>query len=583
MRPVLSVVASILLASCANPWTQEMGVQSLINRDLAMELPRYTSVEAFAPTSDYEGRVTLVNEAQGSPRRMERTVTSAPAKTRATTAILEDSATSMVERLFGEYELDLLHIRKGPISNYATFQQRYKGREVVGAKLIVRLDQAAEWLTSSTTLVHPSLLSQLALDRELSLDSAAFYPAAHRVRKSREVIYTRTTQDQKLEAFAATEFNIYDPASYQEILMWVDEASEELVGFHHLTGNAATIQMKGSIVPNQPGDVVTFAAFPQLVAKMPSGATVLSDDQGLFPLESLQSGDGSELANVYLENEHIVVTNNERAKRAAIFDPLRLTEETFLIDEGPSLEERNVFYWVMQAKKMLKEKFNFTRSVGQLTAITQFGENFDNAFFMPGANMLAFGAGYQLLKNTALSRDIVIHEFGHSMIQEIYGTTPGYEFSAMNEAMSDYLAAIVTNNPQIAEGAMHERTGMKYLRTVENSYVYPKNMSGKGFHVDGQIFSGALWTLRGMLGAEIADKLVHEAQLAQAKTVHEFYREMLAVDEDQSDRNPWTPSKHEAQIRKAFALHGIGSADVVFEQAPLKDYTIPWQKGCWAL
>lgn len=583
MRLVAAVVSSVVLTSCANQWSQELGLNSFIQQELQMDLPRFTPVGDFAPTADYEGRITLVNEAQGSPRRIERMVMQNALGSRANADLIEASATAMTDRLFGEYDLRLISLRKGPAFNYVTFQQMLEGREVVGAKLVVRLDQNAEWTTSSSTLVHPSLLARLDLNQQNSRESSAFYPHAHKSRASKSVIYTRVNTQNKLEAFAATEFNIYDPASYQELLLWVDDSTEELVGFHNLTGNVGSVQIKGSIVPNQPGDVVTFAAFPKLLAQLPNGSNVVSSDDGLFPLESIIPSEGAEATRVYLENEHIVVTNNERSKRAALFDPLRVDESSFVIDEGPSLEERNVFYWVMRAKKTLRDRFNFTRSVGQLTAVTQFGENFDNAFFMPGANMLAFGSGYQLLKNTALSRDIVIHEFGHSVIQEIYGTTPGYEFSAMNEALSDYLAAMVTDNPTIAEGAMHERTGMPYLRTVENKYSYPKNMSGKGFHVDGQIFSGALWTLRGMLGAEVADKLIHEAQLAQAKTIHEFYRELLTIDENQSDRNPWTPSLHEAQIRKAFAMHGIGSADVAFQPAPLKDYTIPWKKGCWAL
>jgi hypothetical protein len=150
--------------------------------------------------------------------------------------------------------------------------------------------------------------------------------------------------------------------------------------------------------------------------------------------------------------------------------------------------------------------------------------------------------------------------------------------------MSDYFAAEITNDPTIGQGALLpafiQRRGTEYLRTVENNFSYPKDYLGNSFHDDGQMFSGALWNLRKSLGADLADKMIHEARLAQAKSIREFLIELLKIDESKDDHNPFTASKNERAIWKAFSSHGLNS-NTHFIEGKKEDLTIPWKRlGC---
>ncbi len=295
-------------------------------------------------------------------------------------------------------------------------------------------------------------------------------------------------------------------------------------------------------------------------------------DRSLLAVEGTQ---------IVLENEFVSVFNNAKSTRGFQVDPTNLSD-SMNIDNGPSPEDRNAYYWIMVARKFLADELKFNGLNYKLGVFTNYGNRLDNAFFMPLTKTLSFGAGGTMFKNTALARDIVIHELGHAVTAAIYGTIQNFEFNAMNEAFSDYFAAEITNDPEIGNGAMQERTGMKYLRTLDNEFVFPKDFTGVKFHSDGQMFSGALWDLRKAVGAKLVDQMVHEARLAQAKTVSEFMLELLVIDEKTDDKDPWTASKNNEAIWKAFQKHGLVS-NIRFSPAPAEDLTTPWKRpsiGC---
>jgi hypothetical protein len=382
----------------------------------------------------------------------------------------------------------------------------------------------------------------------------------------------------KMQMHRARELVAFSLDQHQEFWIWVDEASEKIIGAYNPAEGLDTIQVKGSILPNAEGDNPIEVLFPQVTALLDPSEKLLSDANGLFQKSALLNKN----PKIVLENDFVAVFNNAKTSREYIVDPA-LALDSVNIDQGPSLEDRNAFYWVMQARKFVVENLKYDGMNYKLGVYTNYGDHLDNAFFMPLTKTLSLGAGGKFLKNTALSKDVVIHEFGHAVTQAIYGTVQSYEFNAMNEAFSDYLAATITNDPLIADGSMQERTGMKYLRTVENDFEFPKSFSGVKFHEDGQMFSGALWDIRKSLGQAATDQLVHEARLAQAKTIPEFLLHLLDIDERADDHNPWTPSKNNAVIWKSFMRHGLVS-DVSFTKAPDENLTIPWKRpGCFSL
>lgn len=563
-----------LLSACAS---QDL-VDQLRRSDLSIENAQTRFTESNQSLGDR--KVTLVNTDFSSPRRIENLNQTSPVST-ADTEDLKLLAEAHAKELFSDYELRLLQIRQGDRFAYATFQQTFKGLDIFEAKLIVRLTKSGDWKTVSTTLVSPEILAGLSDNVSKLKETSHYFNKPHIVLRQRDMIYPKRLGE-TLKVFRAKEITLFSTEDQLELWLWIDQDSGEMLGAYNPAAHMAPMKVVGTVSPHSPSDTLIDAIFPSVSALFNSKETVNADAQGYFDREKLFG----KSAKVVLENPFVSVLNNAKADSAVHLSDDMLKQTELNIDQGPAPEERNIYYWIMEARKFLHEKLNFDGMNYQLVATANFGERFDNAFFMPMTKTLSFGAGGIYFKNTAMARDIVMHEFGHAVTFEIYGMQNGYEFRAMDEAMSDYFAAEITNEPKIGQGALLpaliQRRGTEYLRTAENNFVYPKDYLGDSFHDDGQIFSGSLWNLRKAVGAEVADRMIHEARLAQAKSIREFLLELLVIDERSDDSNPLTASKHERAIWKSFLDHGINSR-TQFIEGEKEDLTIPWKReGCLA-
>lgn len=586
MRIFLAALAATFLVGCQSSTT--VSTPSSTQKELsllAFERAQSEFTERSEALSDRE-TLSLYNDSFQTARRIDRIPTALGGEAFPTEEILGELGLKAASELLPQAVFSIEDIQIANSFAYVTLQQMLGSRIIVGARMVLRFNRAGEWTTMSSQAVDPVLLPSLDSLADLEareLKSADFFADLHQVLKERSVIYPRVNADGQLEVFAAREFTIFQPTQHLEFVFWINEQNKEPVGAFQPSPHVKRLQLVGNIVPNSPSDLAQSAFFPMVQVLGDAGAQTETDEAGSIILDNFT---GSNL-KVRLENSSLVVVNDDIAKSESVLSLDQAMDGRLAIGTGISLEEQNIYHWVTHARKFLKDTFNFTKQTSKLTAIARFGDDLDNAFFLPTFYQLAFGTGKVFLKNTALSRDVIIHEFGHSIVFEKYGMVGGFEFSAMNEAMADFMAATITNEPRIAEDAMQPRTEMPYLRTVENEFKFPEDFTGVAFHNDGQIFSGALWDLRKTLGSKVADQLVHEAQLAQAKTIFEFYLELQAVAESRDDQNPFTPSPYESAIRKAFRKHGLGSRQAKFVQAPPKDLTQPWgiQKsiGCWSI
>lgn len=522
--------------------------------------------------------MTLKNVEFDSPRRIEIATTSDQGEV--DKDVLVQKALQAALAYNPGVELKLVDINRGDRFSYVTFQQTSNNREVFGARINVRVTSAGNVKTISSTIVSPALLPTVSESvSSTKISTGRYYPKAHHVLWEKSVLYPQRDQADSIHIHAAREFAVYSMEDQTQFMLWIDEETQKTIAVFNPNAGASPVQLKSQIVPNAPGEASIEAFFPNLSLQLADGKVLEADETGRIDRDLLL-GDS---VQVSLKNPFVLVANALAKDKSFDLRPQDALGEEVILSEGPTLEEKNTYYWLMQARQYLDKKLNFQKMSYQMVAVVNFGFQLDNAFFMPLTKTLSFGAGSKFLKNTALSRDIVLHEYGHAVTNMIYGLQTSFEFRAMDEAFSDYFAATITGNPEIAEGAMQERTGMKYLRNVENNMVFPRSFTGISFHDDGQMFSGALWNLRKVLGAEKTDKMVHEARLAQATTIFEFYKELLAIDEDADDHNPLTLSKNAKIIRQAFAAHGLGNAKAVFQERPPEDFTEPRRAlvGCW--
>ncbi|HPH68330.1 MAG TPA: hypothetical protein PLF40_21380, partial [Kofleriaceae bacterium] len=166
-------------------------------------------------------------------------------------------------------------------------------------------------------------------------------------------------------------------------------------------------------------------------------------------------------------------------------------------------------------------------------------------------------------ENTALLADVVHHEFGHSLHINSITELVGDFDSAASEALADFLALSMSEDPVLGLGFFVTRPDIA-VRDLDPAYLEkraPEDVTGEP-HADGEILVGALWDLRKALIA----RLGKEAGVARALKIYygimergigifTSYNEALVADDDNGNLADGTPNQ--CAITAAFAHHGL--------------------------
>jgi hypothetical protein len=182
------------------------------------------------------------------------------------------------------------------------------------------------------------------------------------------------------------------------------------------------------------------------------------------------------------------------------------------------------YYWVTQAHQYL-ESLGFGSQLHAVNnrqielRIDQFGG--DNSFFKGNKANITFGKGGV---DDAEDAEVIVHEYGHS-VQD--GQVPGFgtnlESGSIGEGFSDYLSVAVTDfvsgvptlTPEACvadwDSVSYTRGPVHCLRRLDGTKHYPEDVVGE-VHADGEIWSSALYAIRGGLGATKADRVIVDAQ-----------------------------------------------------------------------
>jgi len=192
-----------------------------------------------------------------------------------------------------------------------------------------------------------------------------------------------------------------------------------------------------------------------------------------------------------------------------------------------------------------------------------------NAAFNPNVPRIFFLPSSQNgCPNTAYST-VIVHEYAHAAAFSIFGSNAPLD---LHEGIADIAATLYAGDREVGRGFF----GVSgELRDVEPNLTYP--LSGNA-HTIGLVYAGSIWDLRSLLGLEIgleaANQLVAELWweslfFLPAALGEELVTVTLLADDDDGDLSNGTP--HEAQIREAFALHGLRPEPVALE--PLLNLT----------
>lgn len=153
----------------------------------------------------------------------------------------------------------------------------------------------------------------------------------------------------------------------------------------------------------------------------------------------------------------------------------------------------------------------------------------------------------------AWDADVVFHELGHSIVQQLtpagltarrYGPLGILsEAGAINEGLADYFAMTVSGDPEVAEyiGRVTVASGAPYLRTGDNPKVCPDDLVAD-WYADSQPVSAALWAMRSRLGP-VVDSLVLRTlpRLPPDAVLDELGVAMLEVAEQLHDEGVLDP------------------------------------------
>ncbi len=154
---------------------------------------------------------------------------------------------------------------------------------------------------------------------------------------------------------------------------------------------------------------------------------------------------------------------------------------------------------------------------------------------------------------TSLDSDIILHEFAHLVTEYTYGfgvLQNSFMQGTMKEAFSDYWAASINNQSQIAEGsativACKRPPGSCPVRNLDNTLWYPYNyfdLSKNEHYYSSQILSGAMWQYRTWLGnrlglelgfqyaIDLADDMMMITMKDKPITFQEFLNDLIVRD-----------------------------------------------------
>jgi hypothetical protein len=179
-------------------------------------------------------------------------------------------------------------------------------------------------------------------------------------------------------------------------------------------------------------------------------------------------------------------------------------------------EQVMAYYWVTQAQRYIQRlgfgsTYRPVNAESQDIRINQYGA--DNSFWTNHPkDEIRFGKGGV---DDAEDAEVILHEYGHAIHFSQNFDFDG-EGGATSEGFGDYWAVTVSDHiaPTPDEPCVADWDSVSYtsrvphcLRRVDTNLHYPEDLNGEVHH-DGQIWSRALWDIRGALGPTTADTVI---------------------------------------------------------------------------
>ncbi|MBF0406399.1 MAG: M36 family metallopeptidase [Candidatus Riflebacteria bacterium] len=175
--------------------------------------------------------------------------------------------------------------------------------------------------------------------------------------------------------------------------------------------------------------------------------------------------------------------------------------------DNTHFDESNIYFYITNVHDFFKN-LGYNKLDKPLKAVVHYGTKYDNAYFSPQTNSMAFGDGNKL-NDLAKEESVCYHEYSHAHVQQIVVLNYSKESGAINEGQADYFGCSLSNDPILGEYAV-QKMGKPWLRNLTDNLHYPEDIQGE-VHADGRIWGVVLWDLRLALGAEKSDKIIEQS------------------------------------------------------------------------
>lgn len=456
---------------------------------------------------------------------------------------------------------------------YVHFYQKYQGLQVLGSKLLVKLNDqgkvilfGADVYSDIALNVQPFLspanaagqamynINETILNTEVKPDLCVL-PIPENKENTYHLVYQVEIETKDDEGIPARYYTLVD--AHSGAVLYRHNTIRHLHGTPPPTG--IEIQMQGEIYPNNSFDPTIVVPFPDL-SFVVSGNAFQTDAFG----SAVTGISGPQSVNFSLSGNWVNVQSNGITPVFSGTCSDGLNTITFS-SSASNIRERSAFYHVNVAHDHCKSVLPaFTGMDFSLPANIDISPGTCNAYYDGSSiNFFAQGGGCTSFATVA---DVIYHEYGHGINHSFY--TDGGSFfnnGAMDEGYADFWAYSITQQAIIGLGTNLSNVNNFIRRYDINRKVYPVNIVGE-VHADGEIIAGAWWDTYVLLGNDMnlttqlfADAFPgYQAEVFNGNEGQAFTDvliDVLQADDNDGDLTNGTPNG--MAIATAFDLHGI--------------------------
>ncbi|HEU0036741.1 MAG TPA: hypothetical protein VFQ53_39290 [Kofleriaceae bacterium] len=275
---------------------------------------------------------------------------------------------------------------------------------------------------------------------------------------------------------------------------------------------------------------------------------VYTDERGSFLLRSSSQGRGA--LDLGLQGRYVTV-DNRTGKDAEYLAELEPGMPMLLdVDNANSdIAERDVYRGTTITNRFIARYFPTVPWLNKaLRANVNLNQTCNAYWDGYSINFFREGRG---CNNTGRIFDVVAHEWGHAFDQH----GPGADIDGgLGEFIGDLISFVQTDSPVIGENFLVGGGGVRDLTDPEYRCFDPRKTE---VHDAGHLLGTVVWDIREDLkragvDARQIDRIML-LPIAGAQTRSEWYRAMVAVDDDDGNLANGTP--HECLIYKQFVAH----------------------------